>query len=46
MDIASKNGPTIPPTNNNGAKAAIVVRTPNVAGIATRFAPLTTLSIV
>ena len=43
-DIASKNGPTMPPTNNIGAKAAIVVSTPNVAGTATRRAPLITLS--
>ena len=35
-----------PVTNKSGANAMIVVRTPNVAGTATRLAPATMLSNV
>ena len=34
----------LPPINKRGRKAAIVVRTPIVEGVATRFAPEITVS--
>ena len=44
--MALKNGPPKPDKNSIGAKAAIVVNTPKVAGNATFLAPKITFSIV
>ena len=44
IPIAFVTPEKLPPTKINGAKAAIVVNTPIVAGVATLFAPATTVS--
>ncbi len=46
MPMASKNGATWPPTISMGTKAAMLVSTPKVAGMATLLAPRMTLSMV
>ena len=43
--MASWKPATTPPINNMGAKAAMVVKTPMVEGMATFFAPSITSSI-
>ena len=43
MPQASGKAPNTPCTNSVGVKAAMVVSTPKVAGVATRYTPFTTL---
>ena len=45
IPIASGMAPNVPGTSSSGMNVTTVVKTPKVAGVATRFAPIITLSM-